>query len=150
MKNLTLHALICLLTALLAGCGGGGPSDTPDIGEVSGTVTVDGQPGAGLMVTFQPESGRPSMGTTNDSGYYELQYTADAMGAKVGKGYISISTPQDTGEGYGEADDSGEGYAETEDPIPAKYNVEATDNPEMQVEIKPDGNTFDFDIKTTE
>jgi len=103
------------------------------------------------MVTYRPESGRPSSGKTDDTGHYELQYKVDVMGAKVGKGYISIATPENTSEGYseeGEATDSGEGYSESEDPIPAKYNAEAADNPEMQVEIKAEDNVFDFDIST--
>lgn len=148
MQHLKLHFLACLLSVVLVGCGGGGPSDTPDTGEVSGTITVDGKPQAGLQVSFQPESGRPSIGTTDDSGYYELIYTSDLKGAKLGKGYFSVITPQDDGEGY--SDEEGEGYAESTDPIPAKYNTEAASNPEMQFEVKAESNTFDLKIQTTE
>ncbi|MBD3674399.1 MAG: hypothetical protein HUJ26_12825 [Planctomycetaceae bacterium] len=150
MPHFKFNVFVCLLTFVMFGCGGGS-SDAPDMGEVSGTITVDGKPGAGLMVTFQPESGRPSIGTTDDSGYYELDYTADLKGAKIGKGFITIVTPADEGEGYSEGDEEGgEGYAESTDPIPAKYNAEAASNPEMQVEIKAEGNTFDYKISTTE
>jgi len=149
MQKLTLNFFACLLTVALVGCGGGGPSDTPDTGEVSGTITIDGKPVAGLQVSFQPESGRPSMGTTDESGSYELLYTTDLKGAKVGKGFFSIVTPQDDEEGYSE-EDEGEGYAESDDPIPAKYNAEAATNSDMQFDVKAGSNTFDLDIKTAE
>ena len=147
-----LSLIVCSMFLSIVGCGGSG--DAPATGAVTGTITVDGKPGTNLQVVFQPEEGRPSFAMTDDSGNYSLVYTDAAGGAKLGKGFISITSIQEAkeGEGYGEEDDGGEGYAEDAgDPlIPAKYNTEAASNPEMQVEIKKDGNTFDFKIKTTE
>lgn len=129
--------MICLV---IAGCGGG-PDDMPDVGQVTGTVTVDGKPTAGLMVTFQPEAGRPSYATTNESGVYELQYNSDTTGAKVGTNLVTISTDStDDGEDYeADTDTSAE-----QDAIPARYNTMAGENPEMTVDVKPGSNTFDF------
>ena len=41
----------------MLGCGGGTPDDQPDIGQVTGVVTVDGSPKADIIVAFQPEGG---------------------------------------------------------------------------------------------
>ena len=137
---------------LLVGCGGGGPNDMPEVGAVTGTVTIDGQPGANLMVTFQPEGGRPSMGATDASGKYELTYSREAMGAKIGKNLVTISSVQsDAAYEAGETEAAATDDAEpAEDPIPAKYNTMAVDNPDMTVEVKPGENTFNWDVVTTE
>ena len=44
-----------------AGCGEGAPSDTPELGSVTGTVTMDGKPLANVTVTFEPETGKPRL-----------------------------------------------------------------------------------------
>jgi hypothetical protein len=142
-------SLICCAMIWGIGCPGG--AEAPPTGSVTGTITVDGKPGTNLQVVFQPQEGRPSFAMTDESGSYSLVYTDAAGGAMLGKGYFSISSMQETeGEGYSD-DDEAESEVEddTSDPlIPAKYNSEAADNPEMQVEIKADGNVFDFDIST--
>lgn len=138
--SLTFFSL-CLLV-VMPGCSGG-PSDTPDIGNVSGHIKVDKQPKAGLQVRFQPDDGRLSSGTTDDSGYYELKYSMTEDGAKVGKGLMTISSPPPEGGCCGELP---EGY---EDPIPPQFNSNAANNPDMHKEVKPGDNTFDFDIDTS-
>ncbi|MCA9049044.1 MAG: carboxypeptidase regulatory-like domain-containing protein [Planctomycetaceae bacterium] len=83
--------------ALLTGCGGA-PSDMPPLGTVTGTVTVDGQPLANAMVTFTPaEGGRPSTGMTGPDGAYALKYTADHMGAAIGKHFVTVGKLQAEG-----------------------------------------------------
>ena len=80
-----------LVMTISLGCDGGA-SDLPDLGTVTGTVTVDGKPAADLTVGFAPEGGgRPSTGTTDAQGKYELMYNATNMGAKVGKHSVSLS-----------------------------------------------------------
>lgn len=124
------------------GCGGG-PDDMPDIGQVTGVITVDGKPGADLMVTFQPQAGRPSYATTDASGAYELQYNSDTSGAKIGPNQVTISTASDGGDDYSE----GGNATEAADPIPAKYNTMAAENAEMTVEVKSGSNEFNWDVK---
>ena len=149
MKAFCRFFVFAFTVSLIAGCGGA-PADQPDVGSVSGKITVDGKPGAGLQVSFQPESGRPSMGTTDETGAYELQYTGSVKGAKVGKGVVRISTVAASEESYGaEGGQGSEGDSEEHtDVIPPKYNSEAADNPEMQIEVKPGSNTFDFTVTT--
>jgi hypothetical protein len=145
MKSVyTLFGVSLVTLFLFPGCGGG-PGDMPDIGNVSGTVKVDGQPKSKLQVVFQPKDGRPSSGTTDDAGQYTLRYSQEEDGAKVGKGVFSINTPPPASDdccGGG----CGEGFV---DPIPPRYNINAADNPDMQKEVKPGDNTFDFDIDTS-
>ncbi|MCG6157995.1 carboxypeptidase-like regulatory domain-containing protein [Rubinisphaera margarita] len=101
--------------ALLVGCGGGGSSDQPELGKVSGTVTMDGQPLSNVTVTFVPQSGAPSFGVTDESGKYELTYSGSEKGAAIGEHKVSITTPT---EGPPEP-----GY---KDPVPTKYNENTT------------------------
>lgn len=85
------------LTLSLGGCGGGG--DTPDLGQVSGTVTIDGHPAEKISVRFTPaDGGRPSMGSTDSNGHYKLVYSSTELGAKVGKHKVSISNQLSEGE----------------------------------------------------
>jgi hypothetical protein len=141
--------LIALMTvfgvALFNGCGGG-PGDTPELGQVDGKVTLDAKPLDKATVTFRPEEGRPSSGTTDSEGHYTLQYSTSETGAKVGKNTVSISTAQAEPE---EEDCSKVEYEEESvDPIPPKYNTESANNPDMTVEVKPGENTFNFDLKS--
>lgn len=123
------------LCLLLTGCGGQA-SDQPDLGTVSGTVTLDGEPLAGAMLVFSPEKGRSSMAITNDEGQYDLIYIGDTRGAKLGPHKISITTAQ--------ADNSEEAGGEEATPfkenIPAKYNAESS----LTEEIQAGDNQIDF------
>jgi len=90
MKTMLRSLCVLSMTLMLSGCGGS--SDAPDLGRVSGTVTVDGKPASGVTVLFTPaDGGRSSTGQTDDSGHYELIYSSSEMGAKVGSHTVSIS-----------------------------------------------------------
>lgn len=124
-----------LLFALLAGCSSK-ESDRPTLGTVSGTVMLDNQPAPRLMVTFSPEEGRSSVGVTNESGDYELQYLHNVPGAVIGKHKISITT-------YYEDDSSPEALR-TKEKIPASYNTRTT----LTEEVKSGANKFSFDLSS--
>jgi hypothetical protein len=111
-----------LLSLLTFGCGHG---DRPELGTVTGTVTLDGKPLANAYVKFQPTLGRMSMSCTDKDGHYDLIYVRSIRGAKVGQHSISIST-----------------YLEDVSPerIPKKYNSETT----LKREVKSGENTIDF------
>ncbi|WP_417388437.1 carboxypeptidase-like regulatory domain-containing protein [Gimesia sp.] len=122
---------ICLLTTtLIAGCSGGG-ADTPKLGQVSGTITLDGQPLTQASVTFQPQSGAPSVGMTDASGKYELAYTPDTKGAIPGQHTVRISKMGEPGSPN-----------DTEDQVPAKFNQ----NSKLTAEVKEGENTVNFDL----
>ena len=67
----------------------------PPLGYVSGTVTVGGQPAAGVVVSFTPvelavegakrkETARTSVGITDASGNFTMRYLPEIRGVKVG------------------------------------------------------------------
>lgn len=74
------------------GTGCGGSSDRPELARVRGKVTLDGVPVPAAKVYFQPAQGRPSFGSTNSDGIYELMYVADVRGAVIGTHEVKIST----------------------------------------------------------
>ncbi len=57
-----LKALCLVLLVSAVGCT---PSDQPPLGRVYGKVTLDGEPLAGVIVNFQPESGRVATAETD-------------------------------------------------------------------------------------
>ncbi|MFN3158053.1 MAG: hypothetical protein ACE37I_01985 [Rubinisphaera brasiliensis] len=134
-----LSFLCSLLILGIAGCGGA--SDTPPLGTVSGTVTWNGEPLQDAYLTFQPETGRASIGRTDSNGQYSLAYTGDKNGALVGKHTVMITTAT---EGY--SDESGEGNDRParEEILPAKYHSAS----ELTAEVTSGSNTIDFDLPT--
>ena len=136
MKFSKLFVFAFLFVASLSlsvGCGGGGASDQPDLGNVSGVVTMDGQPLANVTISFSPSQGRPSIGKTDAAGKYELGYLGDTKGAVIGAHTVSISTPQEA------PTPPGTTY---KDPVPAKYNAKTT----LKEEVKAGDNTINFDL----
>jgi hypothetical protein len=123
-----LPATLCSL--FLFGCGG--VSDAPETGDVSGYVKLDGQPVPGATVIFQPTEGRPSNGRTDAEGHYELTYSRNQSGAKVGTHRVQITT-------YEAGDEE---TPAVEEKIPEKYNT----NTELTKEVKAGDNEIDFDL----
>src|SRR5688572_8699671 len=118
--------------ASLCWCGCGGP-EHPDVGEVTGTVTLDGAPLADATVMFQPSSGRGSMGTTNAEGKYSLTYLDGVPGAVLGSHKVSIRT--------GVPGEDGQPPL-VKEKLPAKYHSHT----ELTADVKSDPNTIDFDL----
>lgn len=91
-------AVLALGCTLLGGC-----SKSPfKVVQVSGKITLDGQPQPKLNVTFAPlrtsqeaqEAGLMSSATTNDEGVYELilqDGTGRTKGAVVGKHRVTVA-----------------------------------------------------------
>jgi hypothetical protein len=121
LRSLACSALVTIATTILAGCGN---SDMPELGDVSGHVTLDGKPVAGINVLFTPEKGRPAGGVTDAEGFYELKYLEGYGGCKVGPTQVTF--------------DWEPGVQPTAN-VPAKYMSEG-----FNVEVKPGSNTVDF------
>lgn len=88
-SKVTTLMLVFGLTTVFTGCGGRYAFDTVP---VQGVVTLDGRPLAGALVVFRPVNGRPSSGTTDITGKYELQYMPAKPGALPGEHQVSITT----------------------------------------------------------
>ena len=131
-KQTRFHGGVLILLGLL-GSGCNTPSDQPELAPVSGVVTLDGKPLANKTVIFTPPTGRPSMGTTNEDGEYELRYTMTIEGAIIGNHDVTITSPRD------EYDPS---WRET---VPRKFNSESTLTAEVEDKWQ---NTIDFHLKS--
>ena len=118
---------LCLPMVVCVGCGSG------NMGSVTGTVTADGKPLAGAVVTFSPQpEGRPSSGRTDDNGKYELIYSRSEKGAVIGEHIVRITTADEGG-------DYGKPIPET---LPAKYNVRS----ELKEQVAAGKNVIDFQL----
>jgi hypothetical protein len=126
--------MIALILALpLVGCG-------PDnVGRVSGTVKLDGQPLEGAYVEFQPIAGNaPSGGMTDAMGQYTLRYTREIEGAEIGEHAVRITTAS-----------GGDPDAEPPKPpvperVPPKYNAQT----ELKATVEKGSNTLDFELQS--
>lgn len=80
--------LLPILAIAFAGC-----TDGPDLGRVSGRITLDGAPLADASVMFLPDAGgRPAMAVTDREGRYELNFDGQNAGALVGRHEVKITT----------------------------------------------------------
>lgn len=124
------------VAALTIGCTGGGSS-----GEVSGTVTVDGQtPAAGSSITFIPTDGKsPTAGAVIDGGKYSAQVA-------VGPAKVEIRVPRASGQAAGSKSGpgSGPGGGRIEESLPAKYH----DQSELSIEVKSGKNPKNWELST--
>jgi hypothetical protein len=136
-----LHNSLAFLASIniLIGVSGCSSDDgTPELGQVTGSIKLDGQPLANARVEFHPtdhEQGRVSFGTTDSEGNYELKYSLRATGAMLGKHEVRITT-EGTGTEY--SADGSEIAAKQK--VPAVYNVKS----ELTAEVKPGSQEIDF------
>ncbi|WP_299469870.1 carboxypeptidase-like regulatory domain-containing protein [uncultured Gimesia sp.] len=138
MRNYSL-LLLPLITLLISGCGGG-PDDAPKTVEVTGTVTMKGNPVSDAIVIFIPKSGPSAVGSTDASGKYSLK-TGKATGAIPGSHTVTISAG-------GEVPMPGTKEAENfkaKSIIPASYGDPKKSG--LSAEVKASGeNVFDFKL----
>lgn len=106
---------------------GCGSDDQPELGKVSGLVTLDGKPLPHVEITFAPDVGRPSYGETADDGKYELNYVRDIQGAKVGRHTVTIRSTK--------VDNSKIKPAEVK---PGKNRIDIECTPRSQQHVQPD------------
>ncbi|WP_231753254.1 carboxypeptidase-like regulatory domain-containing protein [Rosistilla carotiformis] len=102
---------------------------------MTGTVTLDGQPLADAVVSFQSkDAGRVASGATDAAGNYTIYLLNDIEGAPVGTNQVMIVTAKP-------GDDAIPGSAKPE-VLPAKYNAES----ELSADVQPGDNQFDFEL----
>jgi hypothetical protein len=77
-------ALTVLVCVLAAGCGGS------NVVPVSGTLTYQGKPVPNAYIHFVPETGRPSIGETDQNGKFTLTYDPQTKGAERGKHRVFV------------------------------------------------------------
>ena len=123
-------ALILALGCLIAGCNRG-----PQLGKIEGTVRLDGEAVEAASVIFQPDTGAPSMGTTDSEGHFEIMFEEGRPGAVIGQHKVTIQTYR-----FGLSEDRTPQI--TPERIPAKYNRQT----ELVREVIGGRQTFDFDL----
>ncbi|MDR1962403.1 MAG: hypothetical protein LBQ50_01330 [Planctomycetaceae bacterium] len=125
--------LLLVFCCTLIGC-----DSSPNTASVSGVVTIDGEPVKGVHLKFAPKSGeRPSVGYTNEKGIYTLLFTQDKKGCIPGEHIVTINA-------YRDPENENSQY------LPVKYNHSASENPELNLEIKKGKQKLDFHCVTTE
>jgi len=124
-------SLLLACTALsMIGCGSG---HLPELGTVSGNVTLDGKPLAGATVQFTPGLGRVSRGRTGPNGSYQLRYIGNEKGALLGEHRVTITTSWDE-------EDPAKGITHHPERLPPKYHLES----ELTRTVEAGHNKFDF------
>lgn len=134
---MTLRYAYCLLPMLaVVGCG---EQSAYRLAPVRGMVTLDGEPVANAVVTFQPRStgqsvaGPGSTARSDASGKFELRTIRDDPGAVVGPHNVTIYPNYAKANSPGGADSGGRAVIGPD--IPRKYNYEST----MTFEVPAEG-----------
>lgn len=126
--NHYLRPLAFSVLFAVLGCGG-----NPNLGKVTGSITLDGKPLPNAMVTFTPTSGgATSYGRSDSSGNYSMMFNEKEAGAWIGTNKVSIST------GDVLPDNSGV----IPELVPAAYNQNTT----LTAEVKSGSNSFDWEL----
>ncbi len=152
--------LVFLVAQLMAGCGGGSPDDgfTGARGQVSGTITLDGQPlEKGCQVLFMAQNGGyTATGVVGDGGRYTLVYAA-GEGLPVGDYKVQVAPPVavDSSSANQPVDPAkmasqmklqrGAQKAEDTGPVPSKYK--STDTSGLRFKLEANQNTADFNLE---
>ncbi len=133
----------CVSFLSLCGCFG----SNSDIGSVTGTVTLDGEPIEWATVTFKPTQGRGSIGVTDANGVYTLGYIRNQNGALIGNHKVVIRT-EIVKSPYGDGEES-EGAVE---PTPRKEMLPKKHSDwkktELTATVESGSNTIDFPLST--
>lgn len=141
---------LCLLSCLLlsAGCGGSIEADYSklDLVDVSGTVTLDGQPLSGATVAFEAPDRTFSSGVTDASGHYSLMFNTEKPGCLTGQKIVRIKfvTDSEAPEGETETEGAEKSPAASGQKIPEQYNTKST----LTADVDAGHTSFNFDLKS--
>lgn len=157
LRAFPLASVVLAGVLTIAGCGG-----KERVVPVSGTVTHNGQPVSGLVISFVPEAATEtgvSTGETDDTGRYALTVVkSGASGAVVGKHKVWVSLPREPFAGDKDPVDDREkeerAKMRKQKPKAAKSPVDMTailkvygrlDNSPLAVDVK-DGSPIDLKL----
>jgi hypothetical protein len=111
--------------------------------DVSGVVTLDGQPLGHATVIFQADDGTFSLGQTDAAGRYHLQYNSEQAGVPPGRKTVRISThPGAYTESAAPTEESPASGPARLERVPARYNARS----ELAVVVESHTRTFDFPL----
>ena len=148
-NSISLVSGLVLATLLISGCNRG---DGVELGEVTGLVTLDGQPLANASVSFYPSNGRASFGKTNAEGKYELIYIRD-KGAIIGDHKVTITSKvwgeasRKAGPGQRPRDvEAAASEGAREEMLPEKYTIKT--KTVLSAQVSPGTNEHNFELKS--
>jgi len=124
-KHWKAYSWLLLLGLFIGGCGRSGPQ----LGSVTGRVTLSGKPLEKADIVFLPDSGTPPASARTDAeGRYVLAYKRGVMGGPVGQNTVRISVSREV--------------VRNPPKIAARFNSKS----ELHREVKAGKNEFDFDV----
>jgi hypothetical protein len=131
------NGVLFYAAALVLAVGGCGSKQRA---EVSGRITLDGEPLASGTINFFPTEGNrgPTAGGIVADGRYHI---AGAKGVVRGKNRVAIRGSQKTGRQIVNRD--GDATDEVAEIVPAKYNLKTT----LVRDVQPETNNLDFDLQ---
>lgn len=155
MQRWAISSFLMMAFAITSGCESKpkGVYGTLGLVSVSGRVTLDGQPLANAVITFDDaQDGTFSYGQTDSSGNYKLRLDSDMMGVKPGKKIVRISTTRkilglNSSEEGGESSSEG-GTAKPESAkelVPDKYYKKS----ELTADVTASNKTFNFELTSS-
>jgi hypothetical protein len=149
MRVLTGLLSCALLALTLTGCGDGRDADLPDLVPVSGIVTMDGEPVAGVNVLFSPvgsTSGGMCYANTDEAGKYVLTDSNGREGAPMGEFEVTCSKwAMPDGSDF-KSDDQSPMEAGAVPALPAKYGDAISSG--LKAAVPAGGGTFDFKLES--
>ena len=154
MRSRTLGCWVALSLAIASGCESKPATDYGKLGlvSVSGRVTLDGEPLAKAVITFDDvQDGTFSFGQTDSGGQYKLRFDSDMPGVKPGRKIVRISTSRKI-LGLNSSESGGEGGSDerVEKPEPAKELVPGRYNRKsgLTADVGPSNRTFHFELSS--
>ena len=140
MRNSLLIRLKLLAVAATVGAALG--CSNSNLGEVQGTVRLNGKPLSDATVTFTPREpkGSASTGKTNSSGHYVLYYAGGDLGAEIGEHVVRVTTFQ-----QGDPD-AATPLATCRERVPVQYNERS----KLSKSIQAGENVIDIELNGAE
>ncbi|HUE14316.1 MAG TPA: hypothetical protein VMR25_09145 [Planctomycetaceae bacterium] len=126
---------------LLCGCG-----RSVSLGQVEGTVRLDGQPVNQVMVVFIPDDPHQpqSIGITDAEGRFQLRCNSAGLGAVVGEHRVTLVDAAVAPGGRSRDDDPPASAAAPASRLPSDYS--RTDKTPLRRSVAPGSQTVDIDI----
>jgi hypothetical protein len=136
-----LFGVAALTAGLLSGCG-----RSVTLGEVDGTVRLDGQPLGQVLVVFVPEDPQQpqSMGITDAEGHFKLRCNNSRSGAVVGPHRVTLVDANMAPGGRKRDDEPEEGAARPVSRVPEVYS--RTDRTPLRQTVAAGTQTISLEI----
>jgi len=140
-----LPQIVVVIAMLVSGCGKPVPEYAKDLVAVSGTVTFDGEPVEGAVVSFVAQDGpsRLSAATTDAQGQFSMETTQAGDGVLPGS-YAVVISKLTMADGSAVPPDVAPMDVGAEEQLPEKYSSFAV--PTLSAKVTPSGGTFPFEL----